>query len=274
MIDIQHLSFKYPDRTQAALNDVTLQLPMKKWTAVIGHNGSGKSTLARLIDGLLIPSSGMIKIDELLVDEKNLQQLRQQIGLVFQNPDNQFVGTTVADDVAFGLENHQIPHDQMQARIDESLKAVGMQDFADSEPAMLSGGQKQRVALAGILAIGPRVIILDEATSMLDPKGRHDLLKLLKKLIAERDMTVISITHDPVELSLSDYTVVLDHGKVAMQGETTTLLQDPAKLADLHLALPFAQQLQLLLKKRGINVPAQYLDSERMVEWLCQQLNS
>ena len=274
MIDIQHLSFKYPDRTQAALNDVTLQLPMKKWTAVIGHNGSGKSTLARLIDGLLIPSSGMIKIDELLVDEKNLQQLRQQIGLVFQNPDNQFVGTTVADDVAFGLENHQIPHDQMQARIDESLKAVGMQDFADSEPAMLSGGQKQRVALAGILAIGPRVIILDEATSMLDPKGRHDLLKLLKKLIAECDMTVISITHDPVELSLSDYTVVLDHGKVAMQGETTTLLQDPAKLADLHLALPFAQQLQLLLKKRGINVPAQYLDSERMVEWLCQQLNS
>ena len=274
MIDIQHLSFKYPDRTQAALNDVTLQLPMKKWTAVIGHNGSGKSTLARLIDGLLIPSSGMIKIDELLVDEKNLQQLRQQIGLVFQNPDNQFVGTTVADDVAFGLENHQIPHDQMQARIDESLKAVGMQDFADSEPAMLSGGQKQRVALAGILAIGPRVIILDEATSMLDPKGRHDLLKLLKKLIAERDMTVISITHDPVELSLSDYAVVLDHGKVAMQGETTTLLQDPAKLADLHLALPFAQQLQLLLKKRGINVPAQYLDSERMVEWLCQQLNS
>lgn len=274
MIDIQHLSFKYPDRTQAALNDVTLQLPMKKWTAVIGHNGSGKSTLARLIDGLLIPSSGMIKIDELLVDEKNLQQLRQQIGLVFQNPDNQFVGTTVADDVAFGLENHQIPHDQMQARIDESLKAVGMQDFADSEPAMLSGGQKQRVALAGILAIGPRVIILDEATSMLDPKGRHDLLKLLKKLIAERDMTVISITHDPVELSLSDYTVVLDHGKVAMQGETATLLQDPAKLADLHLALPFAQQLQLLLKKRGINVPAQYLDSERMVEWLCQQLNS
>lgn len=274
MIDIQHLSFKYPDRTQAALNDVTLQLPMKKWTAVIGHNGSGKSTLARLIDGLLIPSSGTIKIDELLVDEKNLQQLRQQIGLVFQNPDNQFVGTTVADDVAFGLENHQIPHDQMQARIDESLKAVGMQDFADSEPAMLSGGQKQRVALAGILAIGPRVIILDEATSMLDPKGRHDLLKLLKKLIAERDMTVISITHDPVELSLSDYTVVFDHGKVAMQGETTTLLQDPAKLADLHLALPFAQQLQLLLKKRGINVPAQYLDSERMVEWLCQQLNS
>lgn len=274
MIDIQHLSFKYPDRTQAALNDVTSQLPMKKWTAVIGHNGSGKSTLARLIDGLLIPSSGTIKIDELLVDEKNLQQLRQQIGLVFQNPDNQFVGTTVADDVAFGLENHQIPHDQMQARIDESLKAVGMQDFADSEPAVLSGGQKQRVALAGILAIGPRVIILDEATSMLDPKGRHDLLKLLKKLIAERDMTVISITHDPVELSLSDYTVVLDHGKVAMQGETTTLLQDPAKLADLHLALPFAQQLQLLLKKRGINVPAQYLDSERMVEWLCQQLNS
>lgn len=274
MIDIQHLSFKYPDRTQAALNDVTLQLPMKKWTAVIGHNGSGKSTLARLIDGLLIPSSGTIKIDELLVDEKNLQQLRQQIGLVFQNPDNQFVGTTVADDVAFGLENHQIPHDQMQARIDESLKAVGMQDFADSEPAMLSGGQKQRVALAGILAIGPRVIILDEATSMLDPKGRHDLLKLLKKLIAERDMTVISITHDPVELSLSDYTVVLDHGKVAMQSETTTLLQDPAKLADLHLALPFDQQLQLLLKKRGINVPAQYLDSERMVEWLCQQLNS
>lgn len=274
MIDIQHLSFKYPDRTQAALNDVTLQLPMKKWTAVIGHNGSGKSTLARLIDGLLIPSSGTIKIDELLVDEKNLQQLRQQIGLVFQNPDNQFVGTTVADDVAFGLENHQIPHDQMQARIDESLKAVGMQDFADSEPAMLSGGQKQRVALAGILAIGPRVIILDEATSMLDPKGRHDLLKLLKKLIAERDMIVISITHDPVELSLSDYAVVLDHGKVAMQGETATLLQDPAKLADLHLALPFAQQLQLLLKKRGINVPAQYLDSERMVEWLCQQLNS
>lgn len=274
MIDIQHLSFKYPDRTQAALNDVTLQLPMKKWTAVIGHNGSGKSTLARLIDGLLIPSSGTIKIDELLVDEKNLQQLRQQIGLVFQNPDNQFVGTTVADDVAFGLENHQIPHDQMQARIDESLKAVGMQDFADSEPAMLSGGQKQRVALAGILAIGPRVIILDEATSMLDPKGRHDLLKLLKKLIAERDMTVISITHDPVELSLSDYAVALDHGKVAMQGETATLLQDPAKLADLHLALPFAQQLQLLLKKRGINVPAQYLDSERMVEWLCQQLNS
>ena len=274
MIDIQHLSFKYPDHAQPALDDVSMQLPMKKWTAVIGHNGSGKSTLARLIDGLLIPSSGTITIDDLPVDEAYLQQLRQQIGLVFQNPDNQFVGTTVADDVAFGLENHQVPHDQMQQRIDEALKAVGMQDFADSEPSLLSGGQKQRVALAGILAIGPRVIILDEATSMLDPKGRHELLTLLKQLIIQHDMTVISITHDPVELSMSDYAVVLDHGKVAMQGATAELLKEPAKLAQMHLALPFAQRLQLQLKERGISVPTQYLDSERMVEWLCQQLNS
>lgn len=274
MIDIQHLSFKYPDHVQPALDDVSMQLPMKKWTAVIGHNGSGKSTLARLIDGLLIPSSGTITIDDLPVDEAHLQQLRQQIGLVFQNPDNQFVGTTVADDVAFGLENHQVPHDQMQQRIDEALKAVGMQDFADSEPSLLSGGQKQRVALAGILAIGPRVIILDEATSMLDPKGRHELLTLLKQLIIQHDMTVISITHDPVELSMSDYAVVLDHGKVAMQGATAELLKEPAKLAQMHLALPFAQRLQLQLKERGISVPTQYLDSERMVEWLCQQLNS
>lgn len=274
MIDIQHLSFKYPDRTQLALDDASMQLPMKKWTAVIGHNGSGKSTLARLIDGLLIPSSGTITIDGLPVDEKHLQQLRQQIGLVFQNPDNQFVGTTVADDVAFGLENHQVSHDQMQQRIDDALKAVGMQDFADSEPAMLSGGQKQRVALAGILAIGPRVIILDEATSMLDPKGRHELLMLLKQLITQHDMTVISITHDPVELSMSDYAVVLDHGKVAMQGATADLLKDPDKLSQMHLALPFAQRLQLQLQERGISVPTEYLDSKRMVEWLCQQLNS
>lgn len=274
LIDIQHLSFKYPDRDQMALRDVTVKLPTKKWTAIIGHNGSGKSTLARLIDGLLVPTDGTITIDRLPVDEAHLQTLRQRIGLVFQNPDNQFVGTTVADDVAFGLENHQVAHEEMQSRIDAALKAVNMSSFAGTEPAMLSGGQKQRVALAGILAIGPQVIILDEATSMLDPQGRHELLSLLKELVDQQGLTVISITHDPVELSMSDFTVILDHGQVDMQGPTTELLSHPEKLAQLHLALPFTQRLQLLLKERGINVPAEYMDTERMVKWLCPQLNS
>ena len=258
------------------LKGIDLAIKPSEVVCMIGPSGSGKSTFLRCLNRLEVPNSGHIYIDgyDIADPKTDINLVRQNIGMVFQHF-NLFPNMSVIDNITLApVELKKMSKEEAHEAALHYLDIVGLKEKANVNPRTLSGGQKQRVALAGILAIGPRVIILDEATSMLDPKGRHDLLKLLKKLIAERDMTVISITHDPVELSLSDYTVVLDHGKVAMQGETTTLLQDPAKLADLHLALPFAQQLQLLLKKRGINVPAQYLDSERMVEWLCQQLNS
>ena len=182
IIQIKNISFNYPEQ-EKLFNDFSMNIQEGKWTAIIGQNGSGKSTLARLIDGLIVLKSGQIVVDGLTVNDANIFDIRNKIGMVFQNPEDQFVGATVEDDVAFGLENRRVPREQMHQIVEQSLRQVGMWDFRDRIPANLSGGQKQRVAIAGIIALSPKIIILDEATSMLDPRGRQNILKLVNACI-------------------------------------------------------------------------------------------
>lgn len=214
IIEVHNLKYKYDnDAEEYILNDVTFHVKQGEWLSIVGHNGSGKSTTIRLIDGLLEAESGEIFILGDRLTPENVWEKRRHIGMVFQNPDNQFVGATVEDDVAFGLENQGMDHETMVERVNEALEIVGMQDFKNREPARLSGGQKQRVAIAGIVALRPDIIILDEATSMLDPEGRLDLIQTVKRIKDENQMTVISITHDLDEVALSDRVLVMKKEK-------------------------------------------------------------
>ena len=271
-VTLTDLQYQYPDAKKPVLDGINLAFPAGKWTALIGRNGSGKSTMARLIDGLLIAQRGQITVNGIPVTEDNLTKIHQHVGIVFQNPDNQFVGATVADDVAFGLENRQVPREEMPSRIQRALEAVDMAGLSESEPTMLSGGQKQRVALAGILALRPQVIILDEATSMLDPAGRELVLSLLERLRDQQQFTIISITHDPAEMAMADRVVVLDQGKIVRQGTTAEVLCDVALLEKIGVGIPAGQQLHQELADRGIAVPDRYFTVEEMVKWLSQQL--
>lgn len=271
-ITFDNVQYTYPNAKQPVIKNLSLTFPKGEWTAIIGHNGSGKSTIARLIDGLLLPDAGKVTVNDLEVTEKNLNQVHQQVGVVFQNPDNQFVGATVADDVAFGLENRQIPPTAMRPIIKRVLSEVGMRSLADYEPSRLSGGQKQRVAIAGILALQPHILILDEATSMLDPAGRQLILNLLQKLRQQGNLTIVSITHDPNEMELADRLVVVDQGHVIRQGSTSQVLCDSQLLIEHGIGIPVGQALRQLLLERQITVPQRYFTKEEMVKWLCQQL--
>ncbi|MCC4501516.1 energy-coupling factor transporter ATPase [Limosilactobacillus reuteri] len=271
-IKIGKLVFTYPDSKYPVLNNINLDFEPFSWTAIIGHNGSGKSTLARLIDGLLSPTAGSIEVDGIQVKESSLGQIHQQIGFVFQNPENQFVGATVADDVAFGLENRQVARNEMEEKIDKALTMVGMSDYKNTAPINLSGGQKQRIALAGILALMPKIIILDEATSMLDPLARQEILSLLQRLKNEYNLSIISITHDLKEIELADKIVVLNDSQVVKQGTPSEILKDKELLLEIGVGVPASQQLQKLLVERGINIPNRYLNLEELKNWLKQQL--
>ncbi len=271
-IKIRKLVFTYPDSKYPVLNNINLDFEPFSWTAIIGHNGSGKSTLARLIDGLLSPTAGSIEVDGIQVKESSLGQIHQQIGFVFQNPENQFVGATVADDVAFGLENRQVARNEMEEKIDKALTMVGMSDYKNTAPINLSGGQKQRIALAGILALMPKIIILDEATSMLDPLARQEILSLLRRLKNEYNLSIISITHDLKEIELADKIVVLNDSQVVKQGTPSEILKDKELLLEIGVGVPASQQLQKLLVERGINIPNRYLNLEELKNWLKQQL--
>lgn len=272
LIEIQDLTYEYDDFKLGPLN---LEVEKGQWISIIGRNGSGKSTLARLIDGLIEAKSGTITVDGFKVNEQNVWQIRSRIGVVFQNPDNQFVGANVEDDVAFGLENRQINHDEMVKRVNKSLELVGMAEFAKHEPSKLSGGQKQRVAIAGILAMQPQIIILDEATSMLDPEGRRDLIQLIRDLKTQYHFTVIAITHDIDETVFSDQIIVLDQGKIRMQGRPVEVYQNSKELMELGLDLPFVEKLKLKLQENGLAglTNDETLDEKEMVAKLWQ-LNS
>ena len=241
--------------------------------SIIGHNGSGKSTTVRLIDGLLEAESGDIVIagDKLTVD--NVWEKRHQIGMVFQNPDNQFVGATVEDDVAFGLENQGIPLEEMQERVHQALELVGMSDFKKREPSRLSGGQKQRVAIAGVVALRPNIIILDEATSMLDPEGRLDLIRTVKDIKDHYDMTVISITHDLDEVALSDRVIVMKEGEVESVSRPEELFMRK-DLQALDLNQPFTADLADQLRHKGLEVPDRYFTEEELEETLWELLSN
>ena len=269
VISIKNIHFNYQDQdTREALSDVSLDVYEGEWLAIIGHNGSGKSTLAKMMNGLLEASSGEIYIDGQLLTEETVYEARRKVGMVFQNPDNQFVGTTVEDDIAFGLENIGMPRDEMVQKINTSLEMVRMTKFKEKEPARLSGGQKQRVAIAGMIALAPKVVILDEATSMLDPQGRYEVISTIQQLHKEKGITVISITHDLDEAAQADRVLLMEGGKVNRIGKPSEIFEMGTALVDKGLDVPFSEKLKAVLKEKGLNVPSEYLDEEGLVEWL------
>ena len=269
VISIKNIHFNYQDQdTREALSDVSLDVYEGDWLAIIGHNGSGKSTLATMMKGLLEASSGEIYIDGQLLTEKTVYEARRKVGMVFQNPDNQFVGTTVEDDIAFGLENIGMPRDEMVQKINASLEMVRMTKFKEKEPARLSGGQKQRVAIAGMIALAPKVVILDEATSMLDPQGRFEVISTIQQLHKDKGITVISITHDLDEAAQADRVLLMEGGKVNRIGKPSEIFEMGTALVDKGLDVPFSEKLKAILKDKGMNVPNEYLDEEGLVEWL------
>ena len=258
-VEIKNLSFSYQknvnnQRDIDVLENLNISFPKGQYTCVLGHNGSGKSTLAKIIVGLL-PSTrhDSIKVLGMELNEENVYKIREKVGIVFQNPDNQFIGSTVEDDIAFGLENHQVHHDKMKSIIDEYSKLVGMDEYLDKEPSHLSGGQKQRVAIAGVLAMEPSILILDEATSMLDPKGKKEIKNLIHKMKdIVKDITIISITHDVEEAMNSDYVVVLNKGQIYKQGIPSEIFKNVKELEDLYLDAPFVYKLNDELQKLGV----------------------
>ena len=274
MIEIKNLKFKYnQDQTSYTLNDVSFHVKHGEWLSIVGHNGSGKSTTARLIGGLLVADSGQIIVDGQELTEETVWDIRDKIGMVFQNPDNQFVGATVEDDVAFGLENKGLPYKEMVSRVQEALSFVGMMDFKDREPARLSGGQKQRVAIAGIIAMRPSILILDEATSMLDPEGRQELIKYIEDLSQQYGMTVLSITHDLDEVAMSNRVLVLKQGKVESISSPRELFSRGSELVDLGLDIPFSALLTQKLKNQGLIDCEGYLTEKELVEQLWEYLS-
>ncbi|HGA2188994.1 TPA: energy-coupling factor ABC transporter ATP-binding protein [Streptococcus agalactiae] len=269
IITVNNLFFKYDsNQTHYQLENVSFHVKQGEWLSIIGHNGSGKSTTVRLIDGLLEAESGQIIIDGQELTEDNVWELRHKIGMVFQNPDNQFVGATVEDDVAFGLENKGIPLKDMKERVDQALDLVGMSEFKMREPARLSGGQKQRVAIAGAVAMRPQVIILDEATSMLDPDGRLELIRTIRAIRQKYNLTVISITHDLDEVALSDRVIVMKNGKVESTSTPKALFGRGNRLISLGLDVPFTSRLMAELAANGLDIGTEYLTEKELEEQL------
>ena len=272
VIDVKNLSFRYKESQEYYdVKDITFHVKRGEWLSIVGHNGSGKSTTVRLIDGLLEAESGEIVIDDQRLTEENVWNIRRQIGMVFQNPDNQFVGATVEDDVAFGLENQGLSRQEMKKRVEEALDLVGMLDFKKREPARLSGGQKQRVAIAGVVALRPAILILDEATSMLDPEGRRELIETVKGIRKDYDMTVISITHDLEEVAMSDRVLVMKKGSIESTNSPRELFSRN-DLDQIGLDDPFANQLKNSLNQNGYDLPENYLTESELEDKLWELL--
>ena len=254
LIKVENLKFKYPE-IKNAIGGVSLEIEEGEFVCIVGHNGSGKSTLAKLMCGLLIPEAGKVYIDGEVLDveenEEKADSLRRRIGIVFQNPDNQFVGVTVKDDIAFGLENREIDRDEMIRRIDEYSKMVNMNEFLERNPESLSGGEKQRVAIAGILACDTDIIILDEATSMLDPKGVREVLGVIANL--KHKKTIINITHNLNEIVLADKVIVMDEGIIKGIGTPQSILENESLLKEAGLVIPDTIKLLNLVKESKLN---------------------
>ncbi|OIJ17167.1 energy-coupling factor transporter ATPase [Anaerobacillus alkalilacustris] len=270
LIRINGLSFKYDEESLNVLNNIHMQVCKGEWISIVGHNGSGKSTLAKFLNGLLIPTQpNIVTVEELdSYDEESVWKVRNKVGMVFQNPDNQMVATTVRDDVAFGLENIGIKREEMLNRIDWALHKVKMENYLEHEPHRLSGGQKQRVAIAGIIAMRPSVLILDEATSMLDPLGRKEVLDTVWQLNKEEGMTVINITHDLEETVISDKIIVMNKGEISTYGSPKEVFAQGEKLVGAGLDLPFSLQIQQLIKEKGYNIPTACLTKKELVNEL------
>ena len=265
-IEVKDLYFSY-EPGHSVIQGASFSISAGSYTTIIGHNGSGKSTLAKLLAGLLDKESGSIRIQGKEMSEERLDEIRSQIGIVFQNPDNQFIGSTVRDDIAFGLENHQVEPMKMEAIIKDNAQRVGMSAFLDQEPMHLSGGQKQRVAIAGVLAMSPEVLILDEATSMLDPMGKYSINQLIKQLYQKEGLTILSITHDMEEVLQSTNVIALVDGKPIYTGDPLLLFHQPDLLKQLQVEAPFVIEVEEELKKKGIQ-----LDPTKGIEGMVDEL--
>ncbi len=268
IIEVKDLTFSY-DETKTTIDHVSFAIEEGTYTTIVGHNGSGKSTIAKLLAGLLEKKSGSILIDGMELNLENLSRIRSRIGIVFQNPDNQFIGSTVRDDIAFGLENHCVPQPEMDGIIEANAERVHMTKYLDHEPSRLSGGQKQRVAIAGVLAMKPKILIFDEATSMLDPSGKDEIKRVIKSIHKESSLTILSITHDIDEVAGSDHVIALENGRIAMQGTPHEVFSEVDALKKIKLDVPFSLKMQQKLEKRGVKV-GKHITMEGLVKELCQ----
>jgi len=272
LIELEQVTYRYPEQEQPALRNVSLSIHSQEWVAIVGHNGSGKSTLTKLFNGLLLPEEGTVTVNETFSSAvpEQLWEMRRAIGIVFQNPDNQFVGTTVRDDVAFALENWGVPREEMVRRIDDSLARVGLTDFVDREPHQLSGGQKQRVAIASALAMRPDVLVLDEATSMLDPIARTEVMSTVQELYGQHPMAVVAITHELDEVLRASRVIVMDAGQIVLEGTPQEVFAQSAFLEQIGLDVPFVVRVQEQLSARGLTYEDTILDERDLVNRLCQ----
>ena len=274
LIEIQNVSYAYEDAAAKALNNVSLTINDGEFVAVVGHNGSGKSTLAKHLNALLLPTEGKVLVDGMdTADEADTLSIRQRVGMVFQNPDNQLVTTIVEEDVAFGPENIGVPGNEIRTRVDRALAAVGMEKYAHSAPNMLSGGQKQRIAIAGMLAMQPKVLVLDEATAMLDPKGRRDIIDIVTKLHKENGITVVMITQYMEEVIGADRVAVMSGGELILEGTPKEVFSQDELLHKHRLDVPVMQQLANRLNAHGANLPKSILSVEEMAQAICQSLS-
>ncbi len=272
MISVSNVSFSYDDGTPA-LEGVSLDVPKGEFLCIVGHNGSGKSTLAKMLNGLLLPSSGTVTVAGMdTADDEHILDIRRLVGMVFQNPDNQIVTTVVREDVAFGPENLGVPTEEMAVRVDEAIKAVGMESYAESAPHMLSGGQKQRIAIAGMLAMDPEVLVLDEATAMLDPMGRRDILRIVRELHDKKGITVIMITQYMEEAVGADRVIVMNGGHIVMEGTPAEVFRRGDELRAIRLDVPAAVEMRELLLKEGVADCGDAMTLEELSESLCRSL--
>ena len=266
----ENVSFSYDKRIKV-IKDVTLSVDAGEYICIIGHNGSGKSTLAKLFNGLVKPDKGTVTVDGFSTtnDKKELFEVRKRVGVVFQNPDNQLVASIVEDDVAFGPENLGVPRKEIGERIDFALSAVGMENFRRSSPTRLSGGQKQRIAIAGVLALMPQILVLDESTAMLDPQGRKEVLDVVKKLNKEKGVTVINITHYMDEVVDADKVYVINDGEIALSGTPKEIFSQKSKLKEYGLELPLSAVIAEKLREKGLPLPDGIISDQRLAEELC-----
>ncbi|MBR3382235.1 MAG: energy-coupling factor transporter ATPase [Clostridia bacterium] len=272
MLSIENVSFTY-ESGASALEGVSLEIRDGEFLCIVGHNGSGKSTLAKMLNGLLLPTEGTVTLDGMdTSDDDKLLDIRRRVGIVFQNPDNQIVTTVVREDVAFGPENLGVPTEVMAVRVDEALRSVGMEQYADSAPHMLSGGQKQRIAIAGMLAMEPEVLVLDEATAMLDPLGRKDILSIVKKLHDEKGITVVMITQYMEEALYAERVVVMNGGKIEMEGSPREIFMRGGELRSIGLDVPAAVELRDMLKESGVADLGDAVDQEEIINGICRSL--
>ena len=270
ILSAKKVSYSY-DKKNRAVKELSLSVEKGEYIAIIGHNGSGKSTLAKLFNGLIKPDSGEIVVDGFSSqNKKDLFEIRKRVGVVFQNPDNQLVASIVEDDVAFGPENLGVKRQEIGERIDFALKSVGMEEFRKKSPTRLSGGQKQRIAIAGVLALKPEILILDESTAMLDPQGRKEILEVINKLNKEQGVTVIAITHYMEEVVSADRVFVLDDGVIALTGTPREIFKEKKVIKSLGLELPSASYIASKLKEKGVKIEGEILTEKELSEALCK----